>query len=450
MVACNDILDAASRENVDAIGLSGLITPSLDEMAYVAKEMQRRNMEHPLLIGGATTSRAHTAVKIEPNYTGGPVVHVKDASRAVGVTTTLLSKELRGGFVSSIRDEYATIRERHKQNQSKKDWVGIVDARRNKFTTDWLSYKPPRPLRLGVEVFHDYPLEELVEYIDWTPFFIAWELAGRYPKILDDKIIGRQARELHADALEMLQGIVRDRSLQAHAVIGLYPANSVADDDIELYSSSDRRDELGVVHTLRQQSKKPSNQPNYALADFVAPKALGVSDYLGAFAVNTGFGLDAMVKDFEREHDDYRAIMAKALADRLAEAFAERMHAIIRREYWGYATDELLNCEELIAEKYQGIRPAPGYPACPDHTEKPMLWSLLAVEENIGMHLTENYAMLPTAAVCGWYFSHPGSRYFGVGKINRDQVHDYAKRKGINEREAERWLSPNLGYEPES
>ncbi len=450
MVACNDILDAAIREEADVIGLSGLITPSLDEMAFVASEMQRREMSHPLLIGGATTSRAHTAVKIEPAYSGGPVVHVKDASRAVGVTTTLLSEELRGGFVSKIRDEYATVRDRHKQRQADADWIGISEARRNKFTTDWLSYDPPKPLRLGIEVFNDYPLEELVDYIDWTPFFIAWELAGRYPRILDDQVVGQQARELHRDALEMLDDIVRNRRLQARAVIGLYPANSIGDDDIELYSSDERRGELAVVHTLRQQSKKQSGQPNFALADFVAPKDLGVLDYLGAFAVNTGFGLDSMVEEFERDHDDYHAIMAKALADRLAEAFAERMHAIIRREYWGYATDELLGTEELIAEKYQGIRPAPGYPACPDHTEKPMLWQLLDVEENIGMQLTESFAMVPTAAVCGWYFSHPGSRYFGVGKINRDQVQDYAKRKGMDEREAERWLAPNLGYDPES
>ena len=448
MVACNDILDAAVREDADVVGLSGLITPSLDEMAYVASEMQRRNMHHPLLIGGATTSRAHTAVKIEPAYSGGPVVHVKDASRAVGVTTTLLSEELRGGFVSKLRDEYATVRVRHEQRQAGADWIGLAEARRNKFSTDWLNYDPPKPLRLGVEVFDDYPLESLVDYIDWTPFFIAWELAGRYPRILDDPVVGQQARELHAEALEMLDDIVRNHRLTARAVIGLYPANSIAD-DIELYSGDERLGELGVVHTLRQQSKKPAGQPNYALADFVTPKDLGVLDYLGAFAVNTGFGLDEIVEEFEQDHDDYHAIMAKALADRLAEAFAERMHAIIRREYWGYAQDELLGSEELISEKYQGIRPAPGYPACPDHTEKPMLWELLDVEENTGMHLTESFAMVPTAAVCGWYFSHPASRYFGVGKINRDQVYDYAKRKGMDEREAERWLGPNLGYDPD-
>ena len=449
MVACNDILDAAVREKADVVGLSGLITPSLDEMAYVAGEMQRREMTHPLLIGGATTSRAHTAVKIEPAYNGGAVVHVKDASRAVGVTTQLLSDELRGGFATKVRDEYATVRERHKQRRAAMDWVGVAEARQNKFSTDWLSYEPPKPKRLGIEVFDNYPLEDLVDYIDWTPFFIAWELAGRYPKILDDKVVGQQARELHADALEMLDDIVTNQRLHARAVIGLYPANCIGEDDIELYATDDRRRELTVVHTLRQQNKKPSGQPNYALADFVAPKELGVLDYLGAFAVNTGFGLDEMVEQFERDHDDYHAIMAKALADRLAEAFAERMHAVIRREYWSYEDGDFLNTEDLIAEKYQGIRPAPGYPACPDHTEKSILWKLLDVGKNTGTKLTDSYAMVPTAAVCGWYFSHPRSRYFGVGKINRDQVHDYAKRKGMDTQEAERWLGPNLGYDPE-
>ena len=450
MVACNDILDAAVREQADVVGLSGLITPSLDEMVFVAREMERRKLNLPLLIGGATTSRAHTAVKVEPAYSGGPVVHVKDASRAVGVTTTLLSDELRGGFASKIRDEYATVRERHEQRQARVDWLDLHEARENKFNTDWLSYEPPTPRRLGLQVFKDYPLADLIDYIDWTPFFVAWELAGRFPRILDDEIVGTQARELYADAREMLDEIVRDDLLQAHGVIGLYAANSVGDDDIELYADDGRDGELAVIHTLRQQSRKPDGQPNFALADFVAPKELGVRDYLGAFAVNAGFGLEEMVERYERDHDDYHAIMAKALADRLAEAFAERMHAVIRREYWGYALDETLDNDGLISEKYQGIRPAPGYPACPDHTEKPMLWKLLDVEKNIGVHLTESFAMVPTAAVCGWYFSHPASRYFGVGKINRDQVHDYAKRKGMDTREAERWLSPILGYDPEA
>jgi len=447
MVACNDILDAAVREEADVIGLSGLITPSLDEMVYVAAEMQRRHMTHPLLIGGATTSRAHTAVKIEPAYDGAAVVHVKDASRAVGVTTKLISDELRAGFSSKIRNEYATVRERHQERQAGLEWVGIKAARANKFNTDWLNYLPPEPQQLGIKVFDDYRIEDLVDYIDWTPFFIAWELAGRYPRILDDEVVGEQARDLYRDAREMLDDIVTNRRLEARAVIGLYRANSVGDDDIELYADDNRRGELAVVHTLRQQIKKPDGQPNFALADFVAPKAAGVADYLGAFAVNAGFGLEEIVGAYERDHDDYHAIMAKALADRLAEALAERMHAVIRQEYWGYTADAGLDNDSFISEKYQGIRPAPGYPACPDHTEKPMLWKLLDVEKNVGMSLTDSYAMVPTAAVCGWYFSHPESRYFGVGKINRDQVRDYAKRKGMDTGEAERWLGPNLGYD---
>ena len=449
MVACNDILDAAEREAADVIGLSGLITPSLDEMVDVASEMQRRHMQLPLLIGGATTSRTHTAVKIEPAYHNGTVVHVKDASRAVGVTTKLVSDELRGGFASKIHDEYATVRERHEQRQAGIDWLPLSDARENKFNVDWLNYAPPEPRRVGVEVYQDYPIEDLIDYIDWTPFFVAWEIAGRYPRVLEDPVVGEQARQLHADAMTMLEDIVRHDLLQAHAVVGLFRANRVGDDDIELYHHDRGRDDLAVAHSLRQQIRKPSGQPNYALADFIAPKESGVLDYLGAFAVSAGFGLEPMVERFERDHDDYRAIMAKALADRLAEALAECMHALIRRDYWGYAADESLDKEALVSEKYQGIRPAPGYPACPDHTEKSLLWSLLDVETNIGIHLTDSFAMVPTAAVCGWYFSHPASRYFGIGKINRDQVHDYARRKGIDTREAERWLAPNLGYEPD-
>jgi len=330
------------------------------------------------------------------------------------------------------------------------EWLELPAARENKFNTDWLSYVPPKPKRLGIEVFDGYPLDELVEYIDWTPFFVAWELAGKYPRILDDEIVGTQARELHKDALAMLSDIVTGQKLHARAVIGLYQANSVDDDDIKLYCPDGTDDGIATVHTLRQQHKKPTGQPNFALADFVAPKELGVDDYLGAFAVNAGFGLEEMVEKFEADHDDYHAIMAKALADRLAEALAERMHARIRREYWGYTKDDGLDNDALISERYQGIRPAPGYPACPDHTEKPMLWKLLDVENNIGTHLTESYAMVPTAAVCGWYFSHPESRYFGVGKINKDQVQDYARRKGMDQKETERWLAPNLGYDTDT
>ncbi len=448
MVACDDILDTAVREGANVVGLSGLITPSLEEMAHVAAEMERRQLDLPLLIGGATTSRTHTAVKIEPAYSG-PVVHVKDASRAVGVATSLISRDLRRGFIGKIKDEYATVRERHRQRQTGIDWLTLEQARTNRFASDWQNYQPPAPRRLGVQVFKDWPLDDLIPYIDWTPFFATWELAGRYPRILEDEVIGEEARRLHADALRMLDDIVANRRLQARAVVGLFPANSDGLDDIELYTDESHHGELGVVHSLRQQQKKPAGQPNYALADFLAPKEIGVHDHLGAFAVSTGFGLDEMVAAFERDHDDYSAIMAKALADRLAEALAERMHEYVRREFWGYAGGEQLGSEDLIEERYQGIRPAPGYPACPDHTEKPLLWRLLDVERNTGIELTDHFAMHPGAAVCGWYFSHPKSRYFGIGKINRDQVHDYAKRKGMDLREAERWLAPILGYEPE-
>jgi 5-methyltetrahydrofolate--homocysteine methyltransferase len=447
MVACDNILDVAEREGADMVGVSGLITPSLDEMAHVAGEMQRRKLQIPLLIGGATTSRTHTAVKIEPNY-DGVTVHVKDASRAVGVVTKLVSSELKRGFVNRVRDEYATVRERHQRRQSGIDWLTIGNARENKFDADWEAYAPPRPARLGIEVFDDFALEDLLLYIDWTPFFVSWELAGRFPRILDDEVVGKEARRLYEDAENMLHRIVTKNLLSARGVIGLFPANSIGD-DIEVYMDDDRRGTRTVVHTLRQQSKKREGQPNYALADFVAPREFDVRDYLGAFAVSAGFGLEALVAEFEREHDDYSAIMVKALADRLAEAFAERMHAMVRREYWGYAAAEDLDSEALIKEKYAGIRPAPGYPACPDHTEKALLWELLGVEEQTGIVLTDNYAMHPGAAVCGWYFSHPDSRYFGVGKINRDQVHDYARRKGFGLREAEKWLAPNLGYDPD-
>jgi 5-methyltetrahydrofolate--homocysteine methyltransferase len=448
MVACNDILDAAEREGATLVGLSGLITPSLEEMVYVASEMERRRMDVPLLIGGATTSRAHTAVKIAPAYSG-PVVHVKDASRAVGVATSLQSRDLRRGFMAQLRDEYATIRERHRQRQSGIDWLTLDEARRNRFDPGWTDYHPPRPHRLGVQVFEDWPLEDLVEYIDWTPYFSAWELAGRFPRILDDEIVGAEARRVYADGRRMLDDIVKRRALRARGVVGLFAANAVGVDDIEVYADDSRRGELAVVHSLHQQQRKPAGQANFALADFLAPKASGIPDYLGAFAVSTGFGLETLVAEYERDHDDYHAIIAKALADRLAEAFAERLHALVRREYWGYAPGETLDSEAIIDEQYRGIRPAPGYPACPDHTEKPLIWQLLDVESNTGITLTDSFAMYPGAAVCGWYFSHPKSRYFGVGRINQDQVHDYARRKGMDLREAERWLAPVLGYEPE-
>ncbi|MGD9602153.1 MAG: methionine synthase [Gammaproteobacteria bacterium] len=448
MVACNDILDAAVREGATLVGLSGLITPSLEEMVHVASEMERRKLDLPLLIGGATTSRTHTAVKIAPAYSG-PVVHVKDASRAVGVATSLESRELRRGFAAQVRDEYATIRERHRQRQSGIDWLTLEEARRNRFDGDWSHYEPPRPRDLGIRVFDDWPLADLVDYIDWTPFFSTWELAGRYPRILDDEVVGHEARRIFADAQTLLAEIVADHLLSARGVVGLFAANAVGGDDIEIYADDHRRGELGVVHSLRQQQRKPGGQVNFALADFLAPKDSGRADYIGAFAVSAGFGLEDLVTRYTRDHDDYHVILAKALADRLAEAFAERLHAYVRREFWGYAAGEQLDGESLIEERYQGIRPAPGYPACPDHTEKPLIWRLLDVTRNTGIELTENFAMHPGAAVCGWYFSHPKSRYFGVGKINRDQVYDYAKRKGMDLREAERWLAPNLGYEPE-
>ena len=448
MVACNDIIDTAIREGANLIGLSGLITPSLEEMTYVAAEMERRRLDIPLLIGGATTSRTHTAVKIDPAYSG-PVVHVKDASRAVGVATSLVSRDLKRGFVGKTKDEYATVRERHKQRQTGIEWVSIDEARRNKFDADWMRYQPPRPQHLGVKAFESWPLEDLVDYIDWTPFFATWELAGRYPRILDDEVIGTEARRLYADARQMLDDMVRTKALRARAVVGLFAANTNEADDIEIYHDEQRRGELAIIHSLRQQQRKPAGQPNFALADFIAPKSSGAIDYLGAFAVSTGFGLEQIVERYEKDHDDYNAILAKALADRLAEALAERMHVYVRREYWGYAPDEVYNSEALIEEQYRGIRPAPGYPACPDHTEKPALWKLLDVEHRTGILLTDSYAMYPAAAVCGWYFSHPQSRYFGVGKINRDQVYDYSRRKGMDLRETERWLAPNLGYEPD-
>ena len=448
MVACDDILDAAVREGADMVGLSGLITPSLEEMTHVASEMQRRGMEMPLMIGGATTSRTHTAVKIEPAYRG-PVIHVKDASRAVGVATSLISRDLRRGFVAQIRDEYATLRERHRQRQSNFEWLSLEDARANQFRCNWSDYTPAPPRKYGLQVFNQWSLADLVPYIDWTPFFSAWELAGRYPRILNDEVVGEEARRLHQDALRLLDQIVNEKLLEARAVVGLFPANAVNADDIALYADEQRDHALTVLHSLRQQQRKPAGQPNYALADFVAPRASGVADYFGAFAVSAGFGCDELVARFERDHDVYHSIMAKALADRLAEALAERLHEMVRREFWGYAADETLDTEGLIDERYRGIRPAPGYPACPDHSEKPLLWQLLDVEKHLGMQLSSNFAMHPAASICGWYFANPSARYFGVGQLNRDQVQDYARRKGIEQREAERWLAPNLGYEPD-
>jgi 5-methyltetrahydrofolate--homocysteine methyltransferase len=448
MVPAEKILDKAREVKADLIGLSGLITPSLDEMAHVAREMQRLGFNLPLLIGGATTSRAHTAVKIAPAYEH-PVVHVKDASRAVGVATSLISTDLRGDFVARLATDYEAARERYRNRLARADWLTLGAARANKPCIDRAMARPHRPARPGVTVFDDYPLAALRPHIDWTPFFSAWELKGAFPRILNDDAIGREARRLFEDAQVMLSRIINERWLTARGVIGLFPANAVGEDDIEIYTDDTRRGELLVIHSLRQQQKKSDAQPNYALADFVAPKESGVADYIGAFAVTAGIGIEAAVERFERVHDDYNAIMVKALADRLVEAFAEHLHERVRKEFWAYAADEALDNEALIAERYTGIRPAPGYPACPDHTEKALLWRLLDVERHTGMRITDSYAMCPAASVSGWYFSHPQSRYFAVGPINEDQVHDYAKRKGMDVRTVERWLAPNLGYESE-
>ena len=449
MATADLILNTAQEEQADLIGLSGLITPSLEEMAHVAGEMQRRRFDAPLLIGGATTSRAHTAVKIEPRYSQ-PVVHVKDASRAVGTAQSLLSPNLRAGFIAQTKADYAALRERHQSRQAGLKWLTLEQARANRLALDWRAYAPPAPRQPGVRKFADYPLEELRDFIDWTPFFAAWELAGKFPRILEDEVVGAEARKLHRDACAMLDDIIAERWFSLRGVIGLFPANALGPDDIEVYADNRRQGLLAELRTLRQQTQRPPGQPNLALADFVAPRETGLKDYIGAFAVAAGFGMEERLARFEQDHDDYRAIMLKALADRLAEALAERLHQRVRKEFWGYQAAEALDNAALIAEKYQGIRPAPGYPACPDHTEKPALWKLLAVEANTGIALTDNYAMHPAAAVCGLYFSHPAARYFGLGKINRDQAADYAQRKGMELRQMEKWLGPSLGYDPDA
>ncbi len=445
MVPCARILDTARKEAVDIIGLSGLITPSLEEMSFVASEMQREGFTIPLLIGGATTSRVHTAVKIEPNYKG-PTVHVIDASRAVGVAGNLRSDALRPEYVAGIHAEYQDLRTQRGSRKAEERHQSIGDARKNRLAIDWREQKPPKPCFVGVRTFDDYPLDELVPLIDWTPFFQTWELAGHYPAILRDPAVGPAATSLFKDAQVLLGRIARDRLLTARGVLGFFPANS-AGDDIEVYADPNHSDRRATIHTIRQQMIKPPGRPNLALADFVAPRESGVADYIGAFAVTAGVGIEKLVAGFEAAHDDYNAILTKALADRLAEAFAELLHQRVRREFWGYAPDEALDNEGLIKERYQGIRPAPGYPACPDHTEKRTLFDLLRVEDRAGITLTESFAMLPAASVSGYYFSHSRSQYFGVGKIGRDQVDDYARRKGMDLATAERWLSSNLNYE---
>ncbi|MFZ1908476.1 MAG: methionine synthase [Burkholderiales bacterium] len=449
MVPAQKILETARRENADVIGLSGLITPSLEEMAHVAREMQREGFSVPLLIGGATTSRAHTAVKIAPNYPG-PVVYVPDASRSVTVVSSLLSTEQRETFVAELRADYERIRAQHREKKGPGPLHSIAEARRLGLKTDWGTYRPPVPRRLGVTVLREYPLEDLVPYIDWTPFFQTWELSGSYPKILQDPVVGEAARKLFADARQELKRLVEEKWIAANAVFGLFPAARLGSDDIELYADERRLDVLMTWHNLRQQNHKPAGRPNLCLADFVAPKDSGVPDYVGAFAVTAGGGIDARIAEFEARHDDYGAIMLKSLADRLAEALAERLHERVRCEFWGYAPDEKLASDELVAEKYRGIRPAPGYPACPDHTEKRTLFDLLDAKRNADMVLTESCAMLPAASVSGFYLSHVESSYFAVGKIGRDQLEDYARRKDMNVAEAERWLAPYLAYEPEN
>ncbi len=465
MVPTQTILDRARAENADIIGLSGLITPSLEEMTHVAREMQRQGFSMPLLIGGATTSRAHTALKIDPHY-AAPTVWVKDASRAVGVAQSLISRELRAAFVAANDADYAEIRQRHKNRGDAKRLVSLAHARGQRFDGGWDAYTPPAPRQPGLHVFDDYPLDDLVPLIDWTPFFQAWELAGKFPAILTDEIVGQQASELYQDARAMLQRIVEEKWLTAKAVFGLWPAQSVGDDVVVLTdreSGNGNGESSGAtapldhsrfsiphsLHFLRQQVDKPAERPDFCLADFIAPHDSGRQDWIGAFAVTAGIGIEPHVARFEAAHDDYNAILLKALADRLAEALAERLHQRVRTEFWGYADDEALDNEALIAERYRGIRPAPGYPACPDHSEKQTLFALLDAGRNAGMSLTESFAMLPTAAVSGYYFSHPQSQYFVVGRLGKDQLADYARRKGVSLQQAERWLASNLDYDPE-
>jgi 5-methyltetrahydrofolate--homocysteine methyltransferase len=443
MVPAQKILDTAIAEHADMIGVSGLITPSLEEMANVAKEMKRREFKIPLLIGGATTSRAHTAIKIEPNYETA-CVWVKDASRAVGVAQSLVSKELVDGFLAKVRAEYAEVRERHRNRGPAKRLVSLKDARANGSKFDWKTYAPPAPNKPGITVIDDIPIPELLKVTDWTPFFQAWELHGHYPAILNDPVVGAQARELFDDAQKILKQIIDERWLRTKAVIGFWPVSRVGD-DLELVDG----DERVVLHHLRQQADKPVERPNLCLADFIAPKETGVRDWIGGFAVTAGLGIEEHLERFRKDNDDYSAIILKALADRMAEALAEWTHREVRTKYWGFAPDEHLGNEDLIAEKWRGIRPAPGYPACPDHTEKATLFKLLDATNNADIELTEGFSMYPAAAVSGWYFSHPDSQYFVVGKLTKDQVEDYAERKGWTLAEAERWLSANLDYDPD-
>ena len=447
MVPTAKILATAKEQNVDVIGLSGLITPSLDEMVHVASEMEREGFNIPLLIGGATTSRVHTAVKIHPQYHGGPTVHVHDASRAVGVVSALLSKEQRPAYVADVKAEYEKVAEKHRQSEAEKQRLPLASARANAFKTDWASVTPPKPSFLGTKVFESYDLNELARYIDWTPFFQAWEMKGRYPALLDDPEQGPAARQLWEDAQEMLREVLQKSWFRPKAVIGFWPANAVQD-DIKLFTDDSRSEELATFYTLRQQIARTHDRPSPALADFVAP--VGTPDYVGAFVVTAGLEEHLIAERFERKNDDYSSILIKALADRFAEAFAEAMHERVRKEFWGYAPDENATPNDLLQEKYRGIRPAPGYPAQPDHTEKTTLFRLLNAKQRIGVELTESFAMWPGSSVSGIYLSHPDAYYFGVAKVERDQVEDYARRKGMAVREVERWLGNILNYTPVS
>ena len=438
MVPAEKIIQTAIDEKVDVIGLSGLITPSLDEMVHIANELERRNLDFPLMIGGATTSKAHTAVKIDPKYRNA-VIHVNDASRAVGVVSSLLSNR-NAEYVSDLKTDYADFREKFLNRQVDKEYITIEEARNQKFKIDWVNETIVSPKQTGIQIIENQNLEELIPYIDWSPFFRSWDLFGKYPQILKDEVVGEQATELFADAQKMLKKIVSEKLLTAKAIFGIFPANSNEQDDIELKNG----EETFTFRTLRQQHKKSEGKEYLALSDFIAPKTSGKQDYIGAFAVTTGFGTDELAQQYEAEHDDYNAIMVKAIADRLAEAFAEFLHKKVRTEIWGYSNDENLENDDLISEKYVGIRPAPGYPACPDHLEKTTIWDLLKVKENIGLELTESLAMFPTASVSGYYFANPKAKYFGVGKISEDQLKDYAKRKNIDLELARKWLSPNL------
>ena len=450
MVPSAKILEEARKHGCNIIGLSGLITPSLDEMVYIAKEMTREGFDIPLLIGGATTSKVHTAVKIDPHY-AGPVVHVVDASRAVGVAQSLLSADGKAAYAAGIKADYARMRDAHAASQIGRARLPIADARANRARPDWSAYTPTRPATPGITVLDDYDLAELTTRIDWKPFFNAWELAGTFPAILDDAVVGPTARGLYNDAQAMLQKIIGEKWLRARGVFGLFPANSVGD-DVEIYTDESRTTVRTTLRMLRQQMAREAgrDRAHLCLADFIAPKDSGVADWIGGFAVTAGHGLEERAKAFEAAHDDYAAILLKALGDRLAEAFAERLHERVRKEFWGYAAGEDLTNEQLIGERYQGIRPAPGYPACPDHTEKATLFGLLDVPATAGITLTESFAMMPTAAVSGWYIAHPEAKYFGLGKIERDQVADYARRKGLELSVMERWLSPNLNYDPDA